>query len=131
MTSFKLSFLAAAGLVFSVAPAAAQVQVPGQRLVIQPPLSMLRMEGAVRVTTSVNLFVPGPTGESDDAQKSRDNARRMIYEMAAHECDLLRDTLAKECRLESVNVNIGRQFGVQQQEGYNANGTMNFQIIPK
>jgi hypothetical protein len=117
MTSFKLSFLAAAGLVFSLVPAAAQVQVPGQRLVIQPPLSMLRMEGAVRVTTSVNLFVPGPTGESDDAQKSRDNARRMIYETAAHECDLLRDTLAKECRLESVNVNIGRQFGVQQQEG--------------
>jgi hypothetical protein len=131
MTPFKLSFLAAAGLLFSLAPAPAQVQLPGQRLVIQPPLSVLRPEGTVRVTTSVNLFVPGPTDESDDAQKSRDNARRMIYEMAAHECDLLRGTLAKECRLESVNVNIGRQFGVQQQEGYNANGTMNFQITPK
>jgi hypothetical protein len=47
------------------------------------------------------------------------------------ECDLLRDTLAKDCRLESVNVNVGRQFGVQQQEGYTINGTMNFQIAPK
>jgi hypothetical protein len=131
MTSFKLPLLAAAGLLLSLAPVAAQVQLPGQRLMIQPPLSVLRVEGMVRVTTSVNLFVPGPTGEGEDAQKSRDNARRMIYEIAAHECDLLRDTLAKECRLESVNVNIGRQFGVQQQEGYNANGTMNFQIMPK
>jgi hypothetical protein len=136
MTSFKLSLLAAASLLFSLAPAGAQVQVPGQqipgqRFVIQPPLSMLRVEATVRVTTSVSLFVPGPTGEGEDAQKPRDNARRMVYEMAAHECDLLRDTLAKDCRLESVNVNIGRQFGVQQQEGYNVNGTMNFQITPK
>ncbi len=131
MTSFKLSLLAAASLLFSLAPAAAQVQVPGQRFVIQPPLSMLRVEATVRVTTSVNLFVPGPTGEGEDAQKPRDNARRMVYEMAAHECDLLRDTLAKDCRLESVNVNVGRQFGVQQPEGYTVNGTMNFQITPK
>jgi hypothetical protein len=43
----------------------------------------------------------------------------------------LRDTLAKDCRLESVNVNVGRQFGVQQQEGYTVNGTMNFRITPK
>ncbi|HUN95127.1 MAG TPA: hypothetical protein VMU69_02680 [Bradyrhizobium sp.] len=127
--SFKLSFLVAAGLLLSLGPAAAQI--PGQRLVIEPQVPQFRPGGMVRVTTSVNLFVPGPTGESDDARKSRDNARRMIYEMAAHECDLLRDTLAKECRLESVSVNIGRQFGVQQQEGYTLNGTMNFQVTPK
>jgi hypothetical protein len=137
MTSFKLSLLAAAGLLSSLVPAAAQVQlpgqvqIPGQRLVIQPPVSVFRLEGAIRVTTTVNLFVPGPTGEGEEAQKARDNARRMMYETAAHECDLLRDTMAKECRLESVNVNLGRQFGVQQPEGYSVNGTMNFQITPK
>src|ERR1700761_685512 len=131
MTSFKFSLSAAAGLLLSLAPVAAQVQLPEQRLVIQPPVTLLRPEGMVRVTTSVNLVVPSPTGQGEDAQKARDNARRMIYEMAAHECDLLRDTLARDCRLESVNVNIGRQFGVQQQEGYSANGTMNFQITPK
>jgi hypothetical protein len=77
------------------------------------------------------FLVAGPTGDSDEAQKSRDNAGRSVYQMAGRECDLLRDTLAKDCRLESVNVNVGRQFGVQQQEGYTINGTMNFQIAPK
>jgi hypothetical protein len=126
MTSFKFSLLAAASLLLSLAPAAAQVQG-----LFHPPLTVLRVDGMVRVTTSVNLFVPGPTGEGEDAQKARDNARRLVYETAAHECDLLRDTLAKDCRLESVNVNVGRQFGVQQQEGYTVNSTMNFQITPK
>jgi hypothetical protein len=51
--------------------------------------------------------------------------------MAAHECDLLRDVLAKDCRMESVNTNISRQFGQQQQEGYTVNGSMNFQITLK
>jgi hypothetical protein len=51
--------------------------------------------------------------------------------MAAHECDLLREALAKDCRMESVNVNIGRQFGQQQQEGYTVNGSMSPQITLK
>jgi hypothetical protein len=51
--------------------------------------------------------------------------------MAARECGLLREVLARECRMESVNTNIGRQFGQQQQEGYTVNGAMNFQITLK
>ncbi len=53
--------------------------------------------------------------------------------MAAHECDLLRAALAKDCRMESVNVNVnaGRQFGPQQPEGYNVNGSVNLQISLK
>jgi hypothetical protein len=61
----------------------------------------------------------------------RDRARRTIYEMAAHECDLLRAVLAKDCRMESVNSNIGRQYGQQQQEGYTVNGSMSYQITLK
>ena len=60
----------------------------------------------------------------------RDRARRIVDEMAAHEPDLLRDVLAKDCRVESVNINNGRQFG-QQQEGYAVNGSMNVQITLK
>ena len=53
--------------------------------------------------------------------------------MAARECDLLREVLAKECRMESIstNVNVGRQFGQQQPEGYTVNGSMSFQITLK
>jgi len=120
--------LAAATMLLLVAPVAAQS--PGQRIILEQSGGAPRQEGFVRVQSSVNFFVAGPTGESDEAQKLRDRARRTVYEMAARECDLLREVLAKDCRMESVNSNINRQFG-QQQEGFNVNGSMNFQITVK
>jgi hypothetical protein len=110
-----------------MAPAFAQT---GQRIIVEQGGVAPRQEGSVRVQSSVNFFVAGPTGEGEEAQKLRDGARRAIYEMAARECDLLRDVLAKDCRLESINSNINRQFG-QQQEGFNVNGTMSLQITLK
>lgn len=90
-----------------------------------------RQEGSVRVQSNVSLFMAGPTGDGEEAQKLRDRARRMVYEMAARECDLLREVIAKDCRLDSVNVNLGRQYGQQQQEGFNVNGSMSMQITLK
>jgi hypothetical protein len=126
--SFKQFILVSAGLFIVSAPACAQT--PGQRIVIEQPGSSFRQEGQVRVQTGINFFVAGPTGDGDEAQKSRDKARRTIYQIAARECDLLREVLAKDCRLETINSNIGRQFG-QQQEGYTVNGSMNLQITLK
>jgi len=93
-------------------------------------------QAPVRIQSQVSFFVPGPTGDSDAAMKVREQARRSVYDMAAHECDLLRDTIAKDCRLESVNSNVtsNRQFNQmagQQQEGWQVQGTMSFQITPK
>ncbi|MCA1413298.1 hypothetical protein I6F30_19465 [Bradyrhizobium sp. NBAIM20] len=79
----------------------------------------------------MNFFVAGPSGDSDEAQKLRERARRSVYEMAARECDLLREVLARDCRMESVNTNVNRQFGQQQTEGFNISGTMAFQITLK
>ena len=104
--------LAGAGLLLSSTVVTAQA--PGQRIVIEQAGSPSRQEGQVRIQSSINFFIAGPSGESEEAQRLRDRARRLVYEMAAHECDLLRDVLAKECRMESVNVNIGRQFGREQ-----------------
>ena len=91
-------------------------------------------DGMIRVQANINLFFPGPIGESDEAQKLRDKAQRAVYEMAAHQCDLLRDVLAKDCRLESINVTVnsnGRQFNQQQAEGVTVGGGMSLQITPK
>jgi hypothetical protein len=112
--------------------ASAIAQTTGQRITIEQSASSPRQE--VRVQSNFNFFIPGPTGEGEEAQKLRERARRIVYEMAAHECDLLREVLASECRLESVNdniniININRQF--QQQEGFNVNGSMSFQILLK
>lgn len=91
----------------------------------------LRQDAPVRIQSSINFFLVGPTGDSEEAQRLRDKARRSVYEMAARECDVVREVLARECRMESVNVNIGRQYGSQQQEGFTVNGSMNLQIFLK
>ena len=112
--------------------ASAIAQTTGQRMAIEQSGSSPRQEGSlVRVQNSFNFFIAGPTGEGEEAQKLREKARRIVYEMAAHECDLLLEVLAKECRLESVNdnININRQF--QQQEGLTVNGSISFQILLK
>jgi hypothetical protein len=77
--------------------------------------------------------VAAPSGESSEAEKLREKARQSIYATAARECDLLKTTLASECRLESVNSNINssRQYGPAQQEGFTINGTMTFRITLK
>jgi hypothetical protein len=124
MSPLKFALVAGTALALS-APAAAQTVGPA---------SSQRQDVQIRVQNSFNFFVPGATGDSAEARKSRDDARRLIYEMAAKECDLLREALAKDCRLESVQNNIStqaRQFGPQQPEGYTVNGSMNFQITVK
>jgi hypothetical protein len=120
--------LAAAGLLLLTATPFAQAQ--GQRIILES--GGQRQEGFVRIQSNLNLFMPGPTGDGEDAQKLRDRARRTIYEMAARECDLLREVLARDCRLESVNTNLNRQnFGSQQPDGYAVNGSMSLQITLK
>jgi hypothetical protein len=119
---------AALGLLFLAVPAVAQT--PNQRIVMEQSGSV-RQEGWVRIQSTISFFVAGPTGESEEAQKLRDRARRAVYEMAARECDLLRDAIAKDCRMEQVSNNIIRQYGQQQQEGFNITGSMSFQITLK
>jgi hypothetical protein len=82
-----------------------------------------RREEPIRIQVSVNLFFAGPTGESDEAVKLRERARRSVYEMASGECPIAEQVLAKTCRLESVNVsiNVNRQSSGQA-EGYVAAG---------
>ena len=77
-----------------------------------------------------------PSGDNEEeAQKLRDRALRSVYETAARQCDLLRESLAKDCRLESVSSNMngstGRQFGPQQPQGFTVNASMSFQITLK
>jgi hypothetical protein len=113
------------GLLFLAAPSLAQTPRVGF------DQGGLRQEGWVRVQNSITYFVAGPTGEGEEAQKLRDRARRHIYEIAARECDLLREVLARDCRIETVSSNMSRQYGQQQPEGFTINGSMNFQITLK
>ena len=128
MASLKRALVMSAAL-FLVSPVVAQ-----NRIIVEQGNNPPRQENMVRVQNNISFFLAGPTGDGDEAQKMRDKAQRSVYEMAGRQCDLLREILAKDCRMESVNVNVNannRQFNQQQAEGLNVNGTMSLQITLK
>lgn len=90
-----------------------------------------RQEGLVRVQLQIQMFITGPTDESEEAERQRERARKMLYDMAARECELMRNTIANDCRLENVNVNLNRQGGPNQPNGYMVMGSMAYQITLK
>jgi hypothetical protein len=102
-----------------------------ERIAVSPvQMTMHGRDGSVRVQVGVNMFMPGPTDEGEAAEKVRERARRGIYEMAAHECNLLRDVLASECRLQAVTVNVTRQM-TNASTGYNVSGQITLQVTLK
>jgi hypothetical protein len=124
---FRKLILASAAAGALIGPAVGQAE--GQRIVIERSPSA-RQKGFVRVHSSIIFFVPGSTGEGEEAPALRDRAKRIVYEMAGKECDVLRDVLAKDRRLESITSNPHRQTG-QAAEGYNVQGSMSLQLTLK
>ena len=59
----------------------------------------------------------------------------MVYDLAGHECGILRDTIASDCRIESININILRlppnQNLAQRPDGFNVNASIVLRIVPK
>ena len=85
----------------------------------------------VRVQVNMNLFVPGAFGLSDELLKAQEQARRVLYESAARECELLKSILATECRLETLSVNINRSYGQPQREGFTVSGNFGYKVTLK
>jgi len=108
----------------------AAAQPPSERVVIERRGAPPRQDGMVRIQMQVQLFLPGPTDDGEEAEKHRERARRALYSLASKECDVLRESIADDCRLEAININLNRQGGGPAQ-GYAASGTMTFQITLK
>ena len=122
---FRRVIMAAAAAFCLAAPSAAQ------QIVIQQRPGGGEAKGEVRVQVNMNFFVTAPTSDTQAAVKAQENARRVLYDSAGKECELLKAALASECRLESVNVNMNRNYGNQQPEGFNANGSFSFKVTLK
>ena len=122
---------AALFVMFVSAPAGAQDANPlvRERIVIQSqgnsPSGNIGQQ--VRVQSSINVFMPGPSGEGEAGDQLRERARKMIYQMAARECGVLEEVLARTCRLEAINVNLNRQPGSGMGDGYMVGG--NFTMV--
>jgi hypothetical protein len=91
----------------------------------------------VRISLGINTFVPTPSG-SDPEQilNAQEAGRKLVYEAAAHECEVLRTTIAKDCAIESININVrhvpaNQNFAQGRVDGYDINGNVNFRVTAK
>lgn len=96
---------------------------------VSAPVSAQTAMPSVRIAVGVNVFVPAPA--EPDALRVQEEARRKIYQTAARECAVLVETLASDCRLESLNLHANRQMSPQQIEGVQVGGNMNYRITAK
>ena len=91
----------------------------------------------IRVSLGINTFVPTPAGgDPEQVLKAQEAGRKLVYESAAHECDVLRTTIAKDCAIESININVqhvpaNQNFAQGRVDGYNINGNVNFRVSAK
>jgi hypothetical protein len=86
----------------------------------------------VRVHVNVHFFVPSSLSDDEESAKARERARRMVYEMAGRECEILKQVIAEDCKLETLNVNVNVRQGVPQQpEGFLVNGSAAYRIMRK
>jgi hypothetical protein len=102
-----------------------------QQITIQNRPSVAEQKGEIRVQVSLGFFVPGAVNGSEASLKSQEDARSALYRAAAHECEVLTAAIAAECRVESLNVHINRNFGQPQNEGFTANGNFGYRVTLK
>jgi hypothetical protein len=63
----------------------------------------------VRINASFNISQPVAVTDAAGLIEIQANARKAVYEIVGRECKLLLDTIASECRLESLNVSSNEQ----------------------
>ena len=105
--------------------------VEAQQVTIQNRPNLSEQKGEIRVQVNVGFFVPGVVNGSEASLKSQEDARSAHYRAAAHECEVLKAAIASECRVESLNVNINRNYGQPQNEGFTANGSFGYRVMLK
>ncbi|WP_322518014.1 hypothetical protein SR870_11105 [Rhodopseudomonas palustris] len=117
MLPMKYCLLAAAASVLLVGPVAAQTA----------PAAAEGQSTPVRIQTNLTFFLPGAVSGEELPQKI-DQARKIVYQLAMRECEALRSTIARDCKLESVNSNIrqseARPQQLQQSPGYHVSGSI-------
>lgn len=123
------SWILAGSLSLLAAGAAAAQQPQMPRAAMMPPSPS---QGAgVRVQVHVSLVVPGAIDDTEASLQSQERTRRALYETAARECEVLRATIASDCRIESINVNMNRGYSGPQVQGFTATGNFGYRVTLK
>ncbi len=100
-----------------------------ERVVVNSGNRPAAFKSEVQVNVNMNFFMPADLDDSDAVAKAQERARKMLYESGSKECDLLRATIASDCRLERINVNVRTIPNYRQQgQGLNASGNFSYRI---
>jgi len=102
-----------------------------QTVVIQQRPGAPDQKNEIRVQVNVSFFIAGSVNGTESSLKSQEQARQSLYESAGHECEVLKATLASECRLETLSVNVNRNYGNPQNEGFTATGNFVYKVTLK
>jgi hypothetical protein len=128
-------FLALLALVPAIVPAAAQA--PNNTLWVNPRAGAELPKGEARVTVTYTSSEKLPT-DADAATLlvTQSKAHRAIYEIAAQECKILLETIASECRIETINIMANVQqrpvgSGASDPPSLFTNGSSTFRIKTK
>jgi hypothetical protein len=117
---------------FALALASVSASAQDVNPLVRERIALLQQRSnPVRVQIGISMTLAGPGDASEAADKVRDDARRAIYRTALHECDILKEILAAECRLESINVNLNRQTNTNMPQGYLVHGNIGLAVVPK
>lgn len=90
--------------------------------------SMAVHDQFVNVSVSFNTQTPLPDLGEAAVTERQERARRSIYRLASQECVLLKDTIARTCRLTNINVSTQIQQYDNQSPILYVNGSANFAV---
>lgn len=111
-------------------PSANPAQPPSREAVTGSFADTARKQAApMRISLGMNFVLTGISDPISDDAKLRERTRRHLYEMAVKECELLTQTIASECRIETVNINLARN--PQSAESFNVNAGIVLRAVQK
>jgi hypothetical protein len=102
--------------------------------IMAPAPSIMQNRQEPRIQVTGNIFVQSPANDIDASVKAQEHARQLLYETAGKECETLRATIAKECQLESISVNVNIPNygpGRPPPDGFMVNSTFVYRITLK
>ena len=86
----------------------------------------------LRIESGWVVMVPLSAAATVEQQIAQtETARRAIYEMAARECDTLRQVFKAECRLQNVRINSNVQSRNAGNDSVSVNGSGSFELLQR
>jgi|GEM_PF-3139710 len=85
----------------------------------------------VNVSVAFNTQLPLPDLEQETLDQAQRAGRQYLYRLGQEECGLLKETIAKSCRLTNLNINTQIQRHNQAQPMLYINGSASFSITLK